>query len=167
MALDADALFRRHHLPLFRYLVRLSGDESAARDAVQHAFLKLLESPPRPHNVRAWIYRVATNALRETKRTEQRRATLRTEQAPRMPVGDPPLAPDRLAERRQAREQLHRALDEMRERDRTLLLLRAEGFTHREMAEAVGTTTGSVGTLIARALERLSTILDSHGGDAA
>lgn len=165
MPLDADALFRRHHLPLFRYLVRLSGDESAARDAVQFAFLKLLESPPAPHNVRAWIYRVATNALREAKRTEHRQATLRTENAPKLPVGDPPPAPDRLAQRHQARERLHRALGEMRERDRMLLLLRAEGFTHREMAEAVGTTTGSVGTLIARALDQLSRLLDSDGGD--
>jgi DNA-directed RNA polymerase specialized sigma24 family protein len=34
--------------------------------------------------------------------------------------------------------------------------MREEGFAHREIAEAVGTTTGSVGTLIARALDRLA-----------
>jgi DNA-directed RNA polymerase specialized sigma24 family protein len=34
-----------------------------------------------------------------------------------------------------------------------------EVFSHREIAEAVGTTTGSVGTMIARALDKLATRL--------
>jgi DNA-directed RNA polymerase specialized sigma24 family protein len=33
--------------------------------------------------------------------------------------------------------------------------MREEGFSHREIAEAVGTTTGSVGTMFARALTKL------------
>jgi DNA-directed RNA polymerase specialized sigma24 family protein len=37
-------------------------------------------------------------------------------------------------------------------------LLREEGFTHREIAEQVSTTTKSVGTLIARALDRVSKV---------
>ena len=37
-----------------------------------------------------------------------------------------------------------------------MLLMREEGFSHREIAEAVGTTTGSVGTMIARALDKLA-----------
>ncbi len=48
------------------------------------------------------------------------------------------------------------ALATLNEKERTVLLMREEGFTHREIAEAVGTTTGSVGTMIARALDRLA-----------
>jgi DNA-directed RNA polymerase specialized sigma24 family protein len=44
--------------------------------------------------------------------------------------------------------------------------MREEGFTHREIAEAVGTTTGSVGTLIARALDRLAERLPLDQEDA-
>ena len=54
----------------------------------------------------------------------------------------------------------HRAvravLDALPERDRTILLMQQEGFSHREIAEAVGTTTGSVGTMLARAMKRFS-----------
>jgi DNA-directed RNA polymerase specialized sigma24 family protein len=42
------------------------------------------------------------------------------------------------------------------DRERTILLMREEGFAHREIASIVGTTTGSIGTMIARALERLA-----------
>jgi DNA-directed RNA polymerase specialized sigma24 family protein len=37
--------------------------------------------------------------------------------------------------------------------------MREEGFSHREIAQAVGTTTGSVGTMVARALDKLSAAL--------
>ena len=39
---------------------------------------------------------------------------------------------------------------------RLVLLMREAGFRHRESAEAVGTTTKSVGTMIARALRKLA-----------
>jgi DNA-directed RNA polymerase specialized sigma24 family protein len=34
--------------------------------------------------------------------------------------------------------------------------MREEGFAHREIAEAVDTTTGSIGTIVARALDKLA-----------
>jgi DNA-directed RNA polymerase specialized sigma24 family protein len=42
--------------------------------------------------------------------------------------------------------------------------MREEGFTHREIADAVGTTTKSVGTLIARALDRMAGALAPEAG---
>ena len=55
----------------------------------------------------------------------------------------------------EARVRASAVLDALSERDRAILLMREEGFKHREIAEAVGTTTKSVGTLIARALDRV------------
>jgi RNA polymerase sigma factor (sigma-70 family) len=46
------------------------------------------------------------------------------------------------------------ALDELSAKERTALLMREEGFRHREIAEAIGTTTGSVGTLLSRAIRK-------------
>ena len=57
------------------------------------------------------------------------------------------------------REDLSRNLDALNEKERTMLLMREEGFTHREIAEAVGTTTKSVGTMVARALRKLASEL--------
>lgn len=37
-----------------------------------------------------------------------------------------------------------------------MLLMQQEGFSHREIAEAVGTTEKSVGTMLARALKRFA-----------
>ena len=48
------------------------------------------------------------------------------------------------------------ALARLKDKERIAVLMREEGFSHREIADAVGTTTGSVGTLLARTLERLA-----------
>jgi RNA polymerase sigma factor (sigma-70 family) len=157
---DAARLFDEHHVSLYRYLVRFSGDADLAADAVQEAFLRLVERPALGEAfARAWLFKVATNVVLESTRVHARRARLLAAAPARTPVGDPPRRPDDLVEADEQRRLVIDALAFLSEKERTALLMREEGFTHREIAEAVGTTTGSVGTLIARALDRLSGLL--------
>jgi RNA polymerase sigma-70 factor (ECF subfamily) len=158
--MDAARLFEEHHESLFRFLSRMSGDPDAAADAAQEAFVKLITKPPAPGQTKGWLFRVGINALRLSARTRSRRLRLIDAAPDRVPVGDGFDRPDRALEKSEARRQVRSALDELPERDRTILLMREEGFTHREIAEAVGTTTGSVGTMIARAMDRLAKKLD-------
>jgi RNA polymerase sigma factor (sigma-70 family) len=158
--LDAARLFDDHHQSLYRYLVRLSGDADLAADAVQEAFLRLVERPPRlAGGARAWLFRVATNVVLETVRTHSRRGRLLATAEARSPVGDAPHDPHEIVEAGERRRVVSDALAMLSEKERTALLMREEGFSHREIAEAVGTTTGSVGTLVARALDKLAGIL--------
>ena len=165
--MDVAALFREHHAPLFRYVSRLIGEADVAADVAQETFVRLLEKPPQPTQTRAWLYKVATNLALETRRTSARRGRLLDSSVERAPMGDAPLAPDAAAEQAATRARVHAALQELSDRDRTILLMREEGFSHKEIAEAVGTTTGSVGTLIARALDRLARGLDLDQEDAS
>jgi RNA polymerase sigma factor (sigma-70 family) len=154
--MDAAKLFSEHYPALYRYLVRLTGDGDAADDAAQEAFVTLMERPPREGATRAWLFTVATNAARGAARTGSRRRAILERVPDRAPMADPPLDPARELERSRTRERVQRALGMLAERDRTILLMREEGFTHQEIADAVGTTVKSVGTMIARALDRLA-----------
>lgn len=157
--MDPGRLFEEHHRELYRYLVRLTGDSDRAADAVQEAFARMVERPPRDHDPRAWLYTVATNVVRDSARTRKRRMKLLADSPARVPLGDRPPEPDHALEQGERRRTVRAALDALSERDRTVLLMREEGFKHREIARAVGTTTGSVGTIIARALDKLATAL--------
>lgn len=160
-ALDPDRLYREHGERLFRYLIRLSGDPELAADVLQDTFVRLVERPPRrPDHLKAWLFQVATNRLRDLRRKSARRSNLLHEGVVRGALADPPPRPDRAVERAESQRIVRRALDALSERDQAILLMREEGFAHREIAEAVGTTTGSVGTLIARALDKLGRVLD-------
>jgi RNA polymerase sigma factor (sigma-70 family) len=158
-----DALFHEHHPALLRYLRRLSGDPDTAEDAAQEAFFQLLRSPPEPTHLRAWLFRVATRALRTPARTAARRLHLLRGSPDRAPVGDAPPQPDAALDAAERRRIVRAALDALPPRQKTALLMREEGFSHREIAGALGTTTGSVGTLIARALQRLGSELELYG----
>jgi RNA polymerase sigma factor (sigma-70 family) len=158
--IDPDQLFREHQPALVRYLARLVGDPEAAADAAQEAFVRLLERPPAPDAIRAWLFRVATNAALQSARTRARRLQLLEDDPASAPMGTPPPSPDAALEADERVRLIRRALDGLAERDRIVLLMREEGFTHREIAGAVGTTTGSIGTMVARALEKLARQLD-------
>lgn len=154
--MDITRLFEEHYDGLFRYLVRLTGDSDAAADAAQEAFVRLVEHQPGGSQTKAWLFRVATNVVRDESRVRRRRMELLKESPDRAPVGDSPSTPDRLFDVAETRELVRGALSALGEKDRTVLLMREEGFSHQEIAEAVGTTTKSVGSMIARALQKLT-----------
>jgi RNA polymerase sigma factor (sigma-70 family) len=154
---DAERLFDENCQALYRYLVRFSGDADLAADAVQEAFLRLIERPPPDTDFgRAWLFKVATNVVVEAARTRSRHTRLLAASPARAPIGDAPRSPYDLVEADEQRRLVAEALALLSEKERTALLMREEGFSHREIAQAVGTTTGSVGTLVARALARLA-----------
>lgn len=155
VATDPEAVFARHHEPLRRYLVRLTGDPELAADAAQEAFVRLLEQDPPPSSPRPWLFRVAVNQVRDSARKAERHRVLgQDEGRMRGAHADGPGTPDRTVDRYAARRMVREALSALSEKERQALLMREEGFKHREIADALGTTTGSIGTLLRRALEK-------------
>lgn len=162
-----ESLYAAHRPALVRYLARFAGDPDLAEDAAQEAFVRLEERPPASDaNLRAWLFTVATRIAVDQARTLRRRDTL-LEAAPDRPaMGEPPERPDEALDRAELRRRVRSALDTLDEKERTVLLMREEGFAHREIAAAVGTTTGSIGTMIARALRKLADRLPPEIGAA-
>jgi len=160
------SLYSLHHEELFRYAARFTGDADVAEDVVQEAFMRLAERPPGDSAaLRAWLFRAVTTIAIDTHRTRRRRSALAEAGAERLPMGDLGPDPARSAELADLRKRVRSALDGLDPRDRAILLMREEGFAHHEIADAVGTTTKSVGTMIARALEKLSRTLELDESD--
>lgn len=155
------AVFAQVRPDLLRYLSRYTGDADLAEDVVQETWLRLHEHPPADAgSLRGWFFTVATNLARDAARTDRRRERLTRTRQTDVPRPAPEPDPGRTTERAELRARVRAALDTLSEKERTTLLMREEGFTHREIAAAVGTTTKSVGTLIARALGKMAHRLD-------
>jgi RNA polymerase sigma-70 factor, ECF subfamily len=137
---------------LLRYVHRLTGDAHAAEDVAQEALTRFiaLDDASRVQNPRAWLFRVATNLVRD-----QARRYDTTRRKPLPVDADSPLTPEQDFERAEAIRGVRAALDRLSSRDRELLIMRESGFRHREIAEVLGVKTESVATLALRALERL------------
>ena len=153
MAPEFDALFselfEREFSRLFRYLDRLSGEPDLAADLAQEAFIRLYQRGSMPERPIPWLVTVAMNLFRNVRTSQVRRARLLAGAGMEMTVADPPVLPDHDAENDSVR--VRNALDALTERERELLLLRAEGYSYRDLAGALQLHESSIGTLLARA----------------
>jgi RNA polymerase sigma-70 factor (ECF subfamily) len=152
--LDIEALFDRVYPPLYRYCHRLTGDPDAADDAAQEAFVRLLDRGPRgpEAGLRVWLFKVATNLIRDRARTGETRRRILSG----ITLEENSSNPLREAERSEEVGAVRAALERVDSRDREVLLMRQEGFSYQEIADAVGVASTSVGTLLSRALKRFA-----------
>ncbi len=160
--MDFDATFDELYPPLVRYCQRMTGDADAAEDAAQEAMVRLFThrvDGPIPA-VRVWLFKTATHLLRDRYRVDENRRRL-LEENPVTP-GETE-GPERRLERSLDRERAREALDRLPVRDREMLLMRYEGFSYKEIAEAVAVAATSVGTLLARAERRFMEALQGAG----
>lgn len=153
-------LFETHFPRLFRYLNRLSGDRELAADVAQEAFVKLYRRGSLPDAPEAWLITVALNHFRNEKSTRSRRLRLLTPARGERVQGDPPPSPEQSAAAGDSRRRVRWALDQMAERERNLLLLRAEGYSYRDIAQVLGLKEASVGVLLARARRAFRSIYE-------
>ncbi len=150
--MDHERLFRTIHPPLHRYLYRLTGDADVADDVAQEAFVRLSRVTLDEADARPWLFKVATNLVRDRARKAERHRRLE----PDVPRPSASRSPEENAERAETVARVRAVLRSLPERDRTMLLMREEGFRYEEIARVVGVATASVGTLLARAGRRFA-----------
>jgi len=146
-----EQLFAQYHESLVRMLYRRTGDRDRAEDLAQEVFARALTAPP--DNPRPWLFAVALNLVRD----DGRRAVRQGRRLQLLKAESAGSAPDpaEVLERSQQSARVRQALDQMRDLDREVLLLKAEGFDYDEIAAATGLAKGAIGTTIARARRRL------------
>jgi RNA polymerase sigma factor (sigma-70 family) len=155
-------LFHAHFHRLARYLDRLSGDPALAADLAQEAFVRLHRRGSLPDHPEAWLITVAMNLFRNEKATSARRRDLLTVARAEASLGDPPPSPAQAAEASDSRDRVRAAINRLSERDRQVLLLRAEGYGYRELAAALHLNEASIGTFLARAKRAFRDAYEDH-----
>ncbi len=153
------SMLREYEVPLTRFVTRLLGDEDAARDVVQFAFLRLCDrSDGTPdddsdnHTAR-WLYTVCRNKSVDHLRLRQRSGRLsETEAAARMSREPDPA---RAVERDDLHRQLSVAIDGLPESQRETVLLWSEVLSYREIAKITDRTEVNTRVLVHRALQSL------------
>jgi RNA polymerase sigma-70 factor (ECF subfamily) len=153
-----EDLYRRYARPVFGLALRRLGDRGRAEDAVQETFASIWRSagsyrPDRGPGA-PWLYAVARNAIVD-------RARGRTEtpaEIPDEPAREP--GPPDTAEQGWVAWRVHRALEELPEREREVISLAYwSGLSQSEVAEFLGIPLGTVKTRTRSALSHLADLL--------
>jgi RNA polymerase sigma-70 factor (ECF subfamily) len=167
---DAEAfgaLFDRHGVRVHGYVLRRTGDVSAAEDVTATVFLEAWRLRHRVELDRPsalpWLFGVAANVTRHWHRARRRhRAALdRLAQRPQPEV----IGVERTAEAAEAAARVLAHVRVLPSRERDVLALSVwEGFDHAEIADALGIAVGTVKSRLARARRRLQAAADSRPG---
>lgn len=80
------ALYDAHAIPVWRYVVSLTGDHAGADDVVQETLLRAWRTPrvmsDDPASLRSWMYTVARNLVIDEARSARRRHELPVDELP-------------------------------------------------------------------------------------
>jgi RNA polymerase sigma-70 factor (ECF subfamily) len=133
-----SAAWEAHHEELRAYLLRRTRDGAAADDLLQETFLRLVqecgaERPPR--EMRAWLYRVAHNALVSDAR-RRGSAVRATERLAARPHDT--LDPEMEVVQRDEAARVRAAFATLNPAGRQAIDMAAAGFASREIALALG-----------------------------
>jgi RNA polymerase sigma-70 factor (ECF subfamily) len=144
---------------LFRFLRWQGCTAEEADDAIQESFLRLhthLRTGRPDANLRAWLFRVAGNLVRDDRKSGRRRFSqpLETETAGAA-WPDPAAGPEQLVLARESTERLNAAIGRLPAIERECLALRCEGFRYREIGGILGIGTSTVADVLKRAFDTL------------
>ena len=157
-------IVRRHGGLVYSAALRQTRDVHLAQDVTQAVFMLLSRKARRlgaSAILSAWLYRAACYAARDAMKKERRRR--RHEKQASVPQTSwPASATDEIWA--DMRPLLDEAMQALREKDRTAVLLRFfEGRSLREVGAAMGASEAAAGQRVSRAIERLRRFFVARG----
>ncbi len=164
------SLYERYAPRVYAVVRRIAGDDDLAQDFAQEAWIRAIRALPTfrgDSRFSTWLHRIAVNsALQAVRKAEARRKR-------EAPIPDHvPVAParqDALLQRR-----LECALDRLPEGMRRVLILHdVEAYTHAEIGEVLGITSGTSKSQLFKARAKMRDMLSTlegagveHGAEA-
>lgn len=156
------ALYEQHVGRVYRMACRMTGNDTLAEDLTQEVFVRAfgrLGEFRFGSRLSTWLHTITMttvlNGLRRTRRIEERE-----------PAHEDPGVFDRGREDPDAtlRLSLHAAIDELNDGQRAVFVMHdLEGFTHAEIATALGIEEGSSKARLSRGRARLREVLVASG----
>jgi RNA polymerase sigma-70 factor, ECF subfamily len=160
-------LVRRYQDPVFAMALRLLGDASDAEDVAQEAFLRVhrgLEGFKGDAKFSTWLYRITCNLCTDWLRKNRRHGRKMTSLEAATELVDTRVQLERGLEEAEELQSLRTALDGLRERYRSLVILHYyQGLPCQQISEIMGMPMKTVETRLYRARRMLRERLEKSG----
>ena len=158
------ALYDAHVDRVYRLAYRLAGDDELAREFTQETFIRAfqrLDTFRGDSRLATWLHAITTtvalNGLRKLKRFRARETAL--EAADGVAAGARIAEPD-------LKTRLRDAIDALPHKYRVVVVMHdVEGYTHEEIAAAMGVEVGTSKAQLSRARARLRIVLADFAGE--
>lgn len=149
-----ESIFHEYWNSIHRLLARMVIDPAEAEDLALETFYRLYKyrtSQFETLNIRAWLYKVATNlalqSIRGFKRREQYEIRAGRDALIEANEDQPP----KILAEKEDRYHVRMALGQMKSRQAELLIMRYSGMAYKDIAAALDLSPTSIGPLLLRA----------------
>ena len=157
----------------FNVALRVMGEEAAAADATQEAFISAYRSLRgyRGGSFRSWLLRIVTNACYDELRRRKRRPAVSLEALVEDSEDEGSVGSTKLADNPEAAVQRHELIDAIQDCLNGLqpefrivaVLVDVQGLDYDEAAQSIGKPLGTVKSRLARARAKLRECLKAYG----
>jgi RNA polymerase sigma-70 factor (ECF subfamily) len=163
-----EPLVEKYRARVWRLAYQVLRDREEALDCAQEAFVRAFQSLSRFRGQSAfytWLFRITLNLATDRHRARGARARAFgaervTEEEWARTAPDPGMRPDDAALGAERRERIHRALDALPVKARTIIMLSdIEGLSYREIAQVLDCPIGTVMSRLHNARRRLRAML--------
>lgn len=163
-------IVERYQNRIYAMVVGMVRDEAEARDLVQNAFIKAyqgLDTFRLDSSFYTWLYRIAMNLAIDSCRKRRRRKTGSFDEAIAARDEDGEMlelhhvdGPAEALHRKELRQRIFAAMEELTEEQREVLLLReVEGLSYAEISESMGIPEGTVMSRLFYARKKMQALL--------
>jgi len=164
-----DRLLARYEPNIYRFGLRMCGDEDAAREVLQETMLAAFRHLPGFRGDAAlstWLYQIARSFCIKERRGQHPTRSLDADDSP--DLVDPSPRPDARTHAREIGEALSRAIAELPPDQREVLILRdVEGLSAEQAADVIGIEVGALKSRLHRARMAMRTELAGTLGAGA
>ena len=165
-----EPIVRAYERPGMRVALGMMGNPDDARDALQDAFVKAWKSLPRFDLKRPfapWFFQILRNQCRDALRSRKVRFQLEAlDERLEMKPADPESGPERVREKKAAKELLWSGLEQLSEDHREIIVLKEiEGFRYGEIAGILNIPEGTVASRLFHARRALADVLRESRAD--
>ena len=161
-----DELYEAYAGNVFGYLLHLSGDRALADELTGETFYRALlavDGFRGDASVKTWLLRIARNLYLRQHQRAQRNSSLEALQEQGVVFQEKQRSPETAVLHHEQQHALHRALHQLSEQDRTLLLLvTQEEMAQREVAQILGISVSATKVRLFRARQRLAARTRGH-----
>ncbi len=162
-----EELAELHRRSMYLLALQLLGNRDDALDVVQDSLLRFFTTLHRfdvRRPLRPWLYQIVRNRVIDLFRRQKvrRHDSLDANEpdSPRLQILDPSVDLERDARRSQLRVRIFKALDELSEKQREILVLRDyQDLSYSEIAETLNIPIGTVMSRLHGARKRMRTVL--------
>jgi RNA polymerase sigma-70 factor (ECF subfamily) len=144
-----DELLARYEERIYRFGLRMCGDEESAREVLQETMLAAFRNLPGfrgEASLSTWLYQIARSFCIKQRRGAHPTSRLEAD------LPDPAASPDLQVEARRIGEALATAIRELAAEQREVLVLRdVEGLSAQEAADVIGIEVGALKSRLHRA----------------